>query len=159
MHLFLLNLEKVCCVCVCDLETSGEFFSFCKVLLHRIFFSSITMEKLVLFSLSFSLDFCWLGNYGMWRGVTRTCRADRSRRVTATVGWMAKRFVSMVERKTKRTRIVHGKKVVGNSGENEQNSTLFVRNKIAFFFGTGRIKPKLFCFEHHHHCKISILAN
>lgn len=25
-------------MCVCDLETSGEFFSFCKVLLHRIFF-------------------------------------------------------------------------------------------------------------------------
>lgn len=49
----------------------------------------------------------------------------------------------MVERKTKRTRIVHGKKVVGNSGKNEQNSTLFVRNKIAFFFRDRKNQAKI----------------
>lgn len=80
MHLFLLNLEKVCCVCVCDLETSGEFFSFCKVLLHRIFFSSITMEKLVLFSLSFSLDFLLVRK--LWhverRDANLSCRSQQA---------------------------------------------------------------------------------
>lgn len=53
----------------------------------------------------------------------------------------------MVERKTKRTRIVHGKKVVGNSGENEQNSTLFVRNKIAFFSGQGESSQNCFALN------------
>lgn len=150
-------------MCVCVIWKPVASFSHFVRFYYIVYFVSITMEKLVLFSHSPSLDFCWLGNYGMWRGVTRIRRADRSRRVSrlswvngkGSCPWLQEKQ-NVLESCTERKRLVILAKM------NKTAPGLFeIRLQLS---GRGEsreiIKPKLFCFEHHHHVKFpSLLTN
>lgn len=145
MHffLFLFYRESVLCVSVIwkPVASFSHFVRF-----YYIVYFYITMEKLLRF---LSLDFIFLLVRKLWHVERQTHRAVVPIRVSVTAdvveGGEWQRFVSMV--KANRTRIVHGKKVVGKSRGIEQNSTLLVRSKIAMFGGQGEsreiIKPNI----------------